>query len=31
METLDYYELYAEDIIFMQDNDPKYIALLTKQ
>ncbi|GES83505.1 hypothetical protein RCL_jg27759.t1 [Rhizophagus clarus] len=31
METLDYYELNVRDIIFMQDNDPKYTAILTKK
>ena len=31
METLRYYELDVEDIIFQQDNDPKHTAILTKQ
>ncbi|GBC07227.1 hypothetical protein RclHR1_07310019 [Rhizophagus clarus] len=31
METLRYYEFDASDIIFQQDNDLKYTAILTKQ
>ncbi|CAB5174680.1 unnamed protein product [Rhizophagus irregularis] len=31
METLRYYDLSVSDIIFQQDNDLKYTALLTKQ
>ena len=31
METLRYYELSVDDIIFMQDNDPKHTAILTKK
>lgn len=31
METLQYYELSTDNIIFMQDNDPKHTAILTKK
>ena len=31
METLRYYELSVDNIIFMQDNDPKHTAILTKK
>ncbi|PKY53420.1 hypothetical protein RhiirA4_327530 [Rhizophagus irregularis] len=30
METLDYYELDARNIIFIQNNNPKHTAILTK-
>jgi hypothetical protein len=31
MQTLDYYNLEPNDIFFVQDNDPKHTAILTKQ
>jgi len=31
MGTLQHYELSTDDIIFMQDNDPKHTAILTKK